>query len=161
MHCCFNCGSVTSHFSGVQQLLQPLGEHWFSSATRQDFSTLEFTPNSGCALPTPATSQWPKAKETPQTPSLRTWLPFKSPPQLEQREIVILFIWSAPVQGGSPVGHWATVQMVPLPSDLLSVGLGFFHRRLWGDSGNEKVALVWGAGLIMGQRRTTQSKEDS
>lgn len=59
------------------------------------------------------------------------------------------------------MGHWATVQMVPLPSDLLSVGLGFFHRRLWGDSGNEKVALVWGAGLIMGQRRATQSKEDS
>lgn len=46
------------------------------------------------------------------------------------------------------MGHWATVQMVPLPSDLLSVGLGFFRRRQWGDSGGGNVALVWGAGLI-------------
>lgn len=140
MHCCFNCASVTSHFPGVQQLLHPsslcpaLG---VSTGFRQRLARIsalsDLLQNSGFALPTPATSQWPKAKETPQTPSPRIWLPFKSPPQLEQREIVILLIWSAPAGGGSPVGHWATVQMVPLLSDLLSVGLGFFHRRQWGD----------------------------
>lgn len=137
-----------SNYSIPALSAQPLGEHWFSSATRHDFSTFRFTPNSHFALPTPATSQWPKAKETPQTPSPTTWLPFKSPPQLEQREKVILLIWSAPVGGGSPMGRWATVQMVPLPSDLLSAGLGFFCRKQWGDSGNGNVALVWGAGLI-------------
>lgn len=132
------------------------------SAIQQDFSTFRFTPNSAFAPPRPATFQWPKAKETPQAPSPRAWLPFKSPPRLEQRELaVILLIRSAPDVGGSPVGHWATVQLVPLSECFVICGTGIFFRRQWGAAGYGSVALVLGARLMLGQGDATWPEEDS
>ena len=87
-------------------------------------------PQTQFALSWPATFPWPKAKKVPQAPCPRAGLPFKSPSQVEQRETaVILLIQSAPDIGRSPVGCWATVQLVLLSKHFVIGRAGIFFQE--------------------------------
>ena len=59
------------------------------------------------------------------------------------------------------MGCWATVQLVPLSECFVICRAGIFCRRQRGAARYGNVALVWGAGLMLGQGRAMWPEEDS